>query len=118
MAQRFQVVVSVELLQELAEVLDRPRFRMKYRLHPSDIAEFIALLSDQAVPVVIAGHLHICRDPKDNMVIETAIAGKAEALVTRDDDLKHDPQMVKYLIHHGVRVFSISTFLRHYRWEI
>jgi putative PIN family toxin of toxin-antitoxin system len=29
----------------------------------------------------------VCRDPKDNMILELAVSGKADVIVTGDDDL-------------------------------
>ena len=37
--------------------------------------------------VTISGKLRMCRDPRDDMVIETAMLGNADALVTGDKDV-------------------------------
>jgi hypothetical protein len=36
------------------------------------------------------------------------VAGKADYLVTRDDDLKRDPALMDALVRIGVRVVSIA----------
>jgi len=60
---------------------------------------------------VVRGEAQICRDPKDDMVIETAINGHADALVSRDDDLKRAPEVVSLLAERGIRVLSVQRFL-------
>jgi len=104
----------VELLRELAGILQRPRLKKKYGLKDQEIATFIKLLSAQAIPVLLSGRIHVCRDPFDNMVIETALVGKAEILVTRDDGLKDDSEVIRYLRHHGVSILSVNRFVEKY----
>mgnify|MGYP001233644063 CR=1 FL=1 len=53
----------------------------------------------------------ICRDSDDNCVIETALKGKAEYLVTGDRDIKSDHDVVAFLAKHAVSVISITDFL-------
>jgi predicted nucleic acid-binding protein len=45
------------------------------------------------------------------MVIETAINGRADMLVSRDDDLKRSPQVTATLAERGSRVLSVQRFL-------
>jgi predicted nucleic acid-binding protein len=58
------------------------------------------------------GGLKICRDPDDDEILEAAIQGKAEYLVTRDDDLKRDLDLINIARLNGVNVISIRMFLR------
>lgn len=46
------------------------------------------------------------------MVLETAILGKAEYLVTRDDDLKRDLELVQKMAEWGIQVVSVQQFLK------
>jgi putative PIN family toxin of toxin-antitoxin system len=39
----------------------------------------------QRVPIVYT--VHACRDPKDNMILEAAVNGQADIIVTGDKDL-------------------------------
>lgn len=48
---------------------------------------FLAQLDAVAELVAIAGSRMGCRDPRDDMFLETALAGPADALVSGDDDL-------------------------------
>jgi putative PIN family toxin of toxin-antitoxin system len=110
-AQRFQVVVSASLLDEIAEVLARPRIRNKYRISSEEIAEFLRLLSAQAIGVVTTGQLHLCRDPDDDLILETALLGQAQYAVSRDDDIKRDQDLIAHMQAHGVTVLSVQLFV-------
>ncbi len=107
----YSVIVSAPLLEELAEVLGRPRFRDKYAITSEDLVELLTLIEERAEQVLLRGDVGICRDPDDDMVIETAIRGEASHLVTRDDDLKFDPIVAAFLSNHGVTVITVAKFL-------
>ncbi len=108
---RFQVVLSVPILDEIAEVLARPRIRGKYGLDENEIAEFLRALAQHSIPVVPTGNLHICRDPDDDLVLETALLGKAQYMITRDDDLKRDPDLIAQMQAYQITVLSVRQFL-------
>ncbi len=48
---------------------------------------FIADLRLAAVQVEISGILKACRDPDDDKLLEIAVIGKADCIVTGDQDL-------------------------------
>jgi predicted nucleic acid-binding protein len=45
------------------------------------------------------------------MLLETALCGNARFLVTRDDDLKRDPELIAQMQSRGIRVVSVQQFL-------
>jgi len=108
----FKVVVSEPILEELADVLNRPRIREKYDVTPEDIEEILTLIEERSEHVLLSGNIGICRDKDDNLVIETAIKGKAEYLVSRDDDVKLDKEVSNFLSKYGVSVTSVAKFLK------
>jgi uncharacterized protein len=110
-ARRFVLVTSLPLLAELAEVLARPRIARKYEVSTADATELLALLRARGEVVTVTGALQVCRGPDDNIVIETAPSGRADALVTRDDDLKDAEEVAAFLEPAGVRVLSVRRFL-------
>jgi putative PIN family toxin of toxin-antitoxin system len=109
--QRFEVVVSPPLLDELADVLTRPRITRKYPILDTDVSEFLVLLLQRARLVLPTGRIHECRDPDDDIVLETAILGDAEFVVSRDDDLKGDRDLIERLRDRGVEVVTVQQFL-------
>lgn len=108
---RLTVVISLPLIEELADVLGRPRLKRKYKLQDRDIADLLRLLTARTILVPVTGGVAICRDPDDNVVLETAITGGAGYVVTRDDDVKRDPVVSRYMRRHRIQVMSVSRFL-------
>ena len=109
--ERFVAILSQPLVDELIDVLARPRIVDKYRLEPQDVAQLVALLVERSEIVNPSGTLRLCRDSRDDIVLETALIGKASCIVSRDDDIKGDEDLVEAMHSHGVSVHSVSNFL-------
>ena len=76
------VITSEPLLTELRRTL-----RAKFRIAPDEL-RLLALLRERSEVVKPASlDKRICRDPDDDIVLATAIAGRADLIVTGDDDL-------------------------------
>lgn len=110
-AQAFTLIMSMPMLTELADVLMRPRIAHKYGVTQPDVAELVVLLRRAAVVVPVSGTEQLCRDPDDDVVIETALRGQADMLVTRDDDLKRVPELANILTAAGIAVVTVQRFL-------
>jgi putative PIN family toxin of toxin-antitoxin system len=124
---RFTPVMSEPMLAELRSVLSRPRLLRSIirRIIGHDIQLVIKLvilhrlmahalinaLQQHGVWVELSGDIDLCRDPHDNMVLETALLGKAGYLVTRDDDIKRDLELVQKMAEWGIQVVSVQQFL-------
>ncbi len=108
---RYQVVVSLPLLDELSDVLTRPHLTRKYPIAAADVEEFLRLLIQRSQIVVPTGSIRECRDPDDDLILETAILGQAQYAVTRDDDIKRDRDLMNHLQARGVTVLSVQQFL-------
>lgn len=106
----FILVMSEPMFAELVEVLMRPRFANRYGITRQDIEDLVGLLRERSEIVTITGSIHLCRDPDDDMVIETALIGKADGLVTRDDDLK-STEMTEALGSRGIAVLTVRRLL-------
>jgi putative PIN family toxin of toxin-antitoxin system len=83
----YTLVYSTPLLDELIEKLALPRIRRKYRLEVNEIEALVALIALRGALVTPSRRVKVCRDPDDDMVIEAALAGMAEYVVTGDKDL-------------------------------
>jgi predicted nucleic acid-binding protein len=60
---------------------------------------------------MLSGNVSVCRDKDDNFVIETAIKGQAQYIVTRDDDIKFDKTVASFLERYDIAISSIAKFL-------
>ena len=83
----FIFLYSRATLDELADVLNRPRMRHKYGLSEADIQTVIGLILLRGESVTPVKRLQVCRDPKDNRFLEAALAGRADVIVSGDQDL-------------------------------
>ena len=102
--QRFRLISSRTLRNELTSVLCRPKWR---HLADTDWARQMADIVDEAAMLVDSTErLTVCRDPTDNAVLECAVAGRAACIVTGDRDLLVlDP-------FRGMRILRPTDFLR------
>ena len=76
---------SQATLSELERVLIRPKFDRYVSLERR--LRFIASLVNRAEYVDVNETFEICRDPKDNSLLELAVSGQASHLITGDQDL-------------------------------
>ncbi len=83
----YTLVYSQPLIDELLEKLALPRIREKYHLDDQDVDDLLGLIALHGELVAPTRTIKVCRDPKDDMFIEAAVAGKAEVIVTGDQDL-------------------------------
>lgn len=78
-------VASPPLFLEYEEVLKRPEHQLAHRLTVEEVDEFLTEFAALIEPVDV----HFlwrpqARDPNDEMVLEAAINGKADALITHN----------------------------------
>jgi len=107
---RFKLVTSEKLMAELFEVLARPKFNRYFT--KDDARELGELIYEQAEIVEPTVHVALCRDPKDDIFLDVAIAGKVHYLVTGDDDLKGDQALkTKMRDEYGVQIMGVPEFL-------
>ncbi len=101
----YVILYSEPLLDELLAKLALPRIREKYSLDDEVVQGTVALLALRGELVSPTRHVKVCRDRRDDMFIEAAVAGNAQYLVTGDDDLLVLKQF------ETVRIVSPRTFL-------
>ncbi len=80
------LVTSDYILAEAARVLRRPWFTRRY-VEDETTMMLSALRRDGLVVDLPADTPRLCRDPRDDAVIATAVVGLAAYLVTGDDDI-------------------------------
>lgn len=84
---KYLLVYSGALLDELIDVLGRPRLQNKYEIEQSEVERLVELINLRGELVSPIQAIRACRDPKDDMVLEAAIAGGADIIVSGDKDL-------------------------------
>ncbi|MCU0843174.1 MAG: putative toxin-antitoxin system toxin component, PIN family [Thiobacillaceae bacterium] len=97
------LLFSEETLDELVEVLGRPKFDPY--VTQDERRKFVELLGGVARVVNIPRRFSACRDPRDDKFLDVAVNGGATAIITGDRALLElDP-------FHGVRIVSPGDFL-------
>jgi putative PIN family toxin of toxin-antitoxin system len=83
LAKEFTLLLSVPLVLEYESVLKRDEHRRVHRLTHSELDDILGALVKVADPVKIRFHWRpLLPDPNDDMVLETAVNGQADLLVT------------------------------------
>lgn len=103
---RFTPLFSNDTFKEVVQVLGRPRFATKYGIGSSEIRVVTAMLMSAGEMVEPTRRIAVCRDPKDDIFLEIAVAGNADLIVSGDADL---------LILHpfeGIPVVTLAAFLQ------
>jgi len=95
---RGNVIISMDVAEEMADVLRREKFDRYVGRKIRE--EFLKALIRDCVHVEVSETIQACRDSKDDKFIELAVSGGASHIVTGDDDL---------LALHPFRGISIVT---------
>lgn len=82
---RSKILLSNSVIEELNEVLNRPKFNRYLSTEKKEL--FLLILFLDAIFIDVKEKLSICRDVKDNKFLELAISGKANAIISGDNDL-------------------------------
>jgi putative PIN family toxin of toxin-antitoxin system len=83
---QFDVVTSPQLVGELSRIVSLHRIQSRFSL-PTDGEDLLAELDDLAFFVDPPPTVVVARDPADNRVLEAAVAGEADYIVSGDADL-------------------------------
>ena len=103
----FQLCLSAEIIEETAGVLMRPKITDRYRRKPNAAQEFCSGLAAAALLVRDLPCLEaVPLDPKGDMIIATAVAARADHLVT--GDRRHLLALGHY---EGIRILRPRAFL-------
>jgi len=108
---RFTLVTSAPLLEELREVLSRPRLMRARNTTPVDADVFVQSIADATSQVPVSDTLQLCRDPDDDVLLETAIVGGATHIVSRDEDITRDLELMAQLEKRGIKAMTVNRFL-------
>jgi uncharacterized protein len=83
------LLTAAPLIKELQAALHYPRLRRYLKMSASDKEAFVILLEQIGDLVNIADYpaAGLCRDPDDEPYLQTAMAGRADYIVSGDGDL-------------------------------
>ena len=82
---KVKLVFSEELIQEFLTVATRPKFQKFFT--DDDIQNIIQIFDYYGILIKVTSEVNICRDFKDNFLLNLAIDGNADYLVSGDEDL-------------------------------
>jgi uncharacterized protein len=98
-----QLIFSRESFREIALTLLASKFD-RY-ITNADRASLLTSLAASAEWTTISERVTVCRDPSDDMILETAISARANVIVTGDNDLLVlDP-------FRSIRIVSAAEFI-------
>jgi hypothetical protein len=96
-------------LDELKEILVRPD--KPFKLTEEEADRVVKAMQNVAEVVETQSQVMVCRDEKDNKVLECAVDGRAEWIITGDAHLL-ELQSFK-----EVRIVTVAEFLRRFRMD-
>lgn len=96
------LVISKEIIQEVLAALAR-----KFSKDAEELSRAAIFLSNLGEIVRPKTKLKVLEDDPDNRILECAIAGKADVIVTGDK------AMLALLEYHGVRIISLRQFIEY-----
>jgi len=78
----------------------------KFRRSPEIVMERMAAFTENATRVAVTGKISgVCRDSKDDFILECAVAGNADVIVTGDKDL------LSLGMHGSIHIFTARQYL-------
>ena len=95
-----QLVISREIILEILDVLAR-----KFDRSAEELARLAVYLADLAEVVTPRRRLKVLKDDPDNRILECAVTGKVNVIVTGDQ------AMLQLGIYRGIRILSLKDFL-------
>lgn len=97
-----ELVISHPIIEEVHDVINRDKFKVQRELSVITVAELI----DLGKLVHPRKKLNVVKsDPDDNRIIECAVEGKAQYIITGDSDLLNLKE------YHGIEILDSTAFL-------
>ena len=82
---KIKLITSKALIDEFVDTLHKPKF--VNLIPPEDSRVLISFLKNHAVLIKPRHHVRICRDAKDNFLLELALSSDCDCVVSGDNDL-------------------------------
>ena len=101
------VIISKKIIKEFVEVTADPKIQKYVTRH--EVARFLHNLLPVSKVVIVRSKMGESRDPKDNPILATAYDGRADYLVSGDEDLLN---MEKF---RGIRIVKVAEMLKMFK---
>ncbi len=110
---RFVLVLSQAIVDEIQNTLLRLRLSHGYSYTPQTVTRLINLLGKEATIVEPPFSYGLCRrrDADDDPVVDCAIWGRSQFLVSYDNDFLENPTLRQALFEYGVEVIDPYAFV-------
>src|SRR3989338_6737948 len=97
-----RLMESLELIKEFVFVISRPKFSF---INEEERNQLLIFLLQISILVEPKQKFNVCEDPKDNMILECAVEGNADYIVSGDHHL------LKLKEFKGVKIVTAKKFL-------
>jgi len=105
--EEFELVSSIEIIEELLNTLKH----FKIQLDEETIESWRNIIIERAVIAESSERLYIIKeDPNDNKFLETAIAGKANFIITQDNHLLKVKKLNSIIILNPEEFLKLGNF--------
>ena len=105
--EEFELVSSIEIIEELLNTLKH----FKIQLDEETIESWRNIIIERAVIAESSERLYIIKeDPNDNKFLETAIAGKADFIITQDNHLLKVKKLNSIIILNPEEFLKLDNF--------
>lgn len=102
-AGELKLIISAEQMDELRRVMDYPKFNFNEEQKES----FISILLEVAEMVEITGKIKVIKDdPDDDIIVETAIVGGVDYIISGD------PHLLNLKEFAGMKIVTAKEFLQ------
>jgi putative PIN family toxin of toxin-antitoxin system len=109
------LVLSPAILLEVQRVLSYPHVQARWPLAVEAIEKYLILLESAGflveLPEVFSA---VVSDPDDDPILQTAIAGRADVLCTRDEAFRHEV-VERVCAARGIRILDDVALMRELR---
>ncbi len=99
---KIEILTSIEQKKEVFDVINRDKFKNYFG--EEEKIELFYLIESVSKEVNIKKKVHDCRDKNDNFILNIALNGKADYIITGDIDL------LVINPYKGIKIFSYKEF--------
>ncbi|HTX37300.1 MAG TPA: putative toxin-antitoxin system toxin component, PIN family [Bryobacteraceae bacterium] len=109
------LILSAAILIEVGRVLAYPHVQARWPMPKEMINQYLVFLEAAGIVVEPGTPASpIVSDPDDDPILQTAIAGHADVLCTRDEAFRHE-NVQRVCTAHGIRILDDIALMRELR---